>query len=184
MDILELSKTLCEEQTAIVKRYLDGVEKALISYGWAMDIVGPSYISPSFVEIVACYHGYPFTLTFSNSGNTVHARGRTVPGIEASARSVKNLTTKVIKELASASHLSNEAARLLAQWREARVVRDHSSKNRQIFAKLSREAVAAVGRLRNGRLERLKLAANSFARTPNQATEQALADEVNALLKR
>jgi hypothetical protein len=184
MDIPELSKALCEEQTEVVQRYLDGVEKALSSYGWVTDIVGPSYISPAFVEIVTCYHGYPFTLTFSNSGNTIHARGRTVPEIEASARSIKNLTTKVIKELASAPCLSNEAARLLEQWREARVVADHSPKNRQTFVKLSREAAAALGRLHNGRLEQLKLAANNFARTPNPATEHALADEVNALLKR
>ena len=38
----ELSKALCEDQTAVVQRYLDGVEKALLSYGWATDIVGPS----------------------------------------------------------------------------------------------------------------------------------------------
>jgi hypothetical protein len=184
MDVPELSKALCEEQTVVVQRFLDGVENALSSYGWVTDIVGPSYISPSFAEIVACYHGYPFTLTFSNSGNTIHARGRTVPEIEASARSIKNLTTKVIKELAAAPYLSNEAAGLLGQWREARVVADHSSKNQQKFAKLSRAAAAALGRLHNGRLEQLKLAANNIVRTPNPATEQALADEVNALLKR
>ncbi len=184
MDIPELSKALCEEQTVVVERFLDGVEKALSSYGWVTDIVGPAYISPAFVEIVACYHGYPFTLTFSNSGNTVHARGRTIPGIEASARSIKNLTTKVIKELAAAPYLSNEAAGLLGQWREARVVADHSSKNRQNFTKLGRAAAASLDRLHNGRLEQIKLAANNFARTPNPATEHALADEVNVLLKR
>jgi hypothetical protein len=184
MDIPELSKALCEEQTAVVQRFLDGVEKALSSYGWVTDIVGPSYISPAFVEIVACYHGYPFALTFSNSGNTIHARGRTVPEMEASARSIKNLTTKVIKELASAPYLSTEATTLLVQWREARVVADRSSENRAIFAKLCRAAAAALDRLHNGRLEQLKLAANNFARTPNRATEHALADEVNTLLKR
>lgn len=107
-----------------------------------------------------------------------------MPEMEASARSIKNLTTKVIKELASAPYLSTEAATLLVQWREARVVADRSPKNHQTFVKLSREAAAALGRLRNGRLEQLKLAANNFARTPNPATEHALADEVNTLLKR
>ena len=107
-----------------------------------------------------------------------------MPGIEASARSIKNLTTKVIKELASAPYLSTEAASLLAQWREARVVHDCSFKNRAIFAELSRTAAAAVDCLQNGRLEELKLAASCFAQTPNSATEQALVDEIDALLKR
>jgi len=184
MDIPELSKALCEEQTVVVQRYLDGVEKALSSYGWVTDVVGPSYISPAFVEIVACYHGYPFTLTLSNSRNTIHARGRTVPGIEASARSIKNLTTKVIKELATAPYLSNEAARLFEQWREARVVADHSPKNQQIFAKLTRALAQTILRLQNSRLEQLTLTAISFAQAPNPDTEQALANEVNTLLKR
>ena len=92
MDIPELSKALREEQTVVVQRYLDGLDKALASYGWVTDIVGPSYISRSFPEIAACYHGYPFTLTLSNSRNTIHARGRTVPEMEASSHSIKNLT--------------------------------------------------------------------------------------------
>ncbi len=101
--------------------------------------------------------------------------GRTVPGIEASARSIKNLTAKVIKELASAPYLSTEAASLLTQWHEARVAHECNSKNRATFAKLSRAAATVLGRLRNGRLELLKLTANNFVRTPTPATEQALA---------
>lgn len=100
------------------------------------------------------------------------------------SRSIKNLTTKLIKELAIAPYLSTEAASLLAQWRQARVVHECNSENRAFFAKLGRKAAAALDRLRNGRLDGLKLAANNFVRTPNPATEKDLADEVNALLKR
>ena len=184
MDIPELSDALCQKQTKVVQCFLDGVEKALTSYRWDVDIVGPAYISPSFAEIVASHHGYPFTLTFSNSGTTIHARGRTVPEIDLSARSVKNLTTKVIKTLGDGPHLSTEAAKLFAQWREARIVADQNPKNRRRIVELGAAAAKAVAHLKHNRLEALKSAVTRFAQAPSRETEQALVDEVNALLPR
>lgn len=120
MELQQASTTLCASFSAAEHQYVTTVLDLLRQAGWqTVPHHAPFPIVPSLERLPVSYRGFPFLITFSQSGKTIHALGKTHCFVKATARSIRQLTRTVEQKLLAQNIVSHEQYTALSHWLDA-----------------------------------------------------------------